>query len=122
MAKSPPHRFGQVVGNLLEEILKPELLKFCKSAAYTSIDTGRVSTFEKGKKSPGKISTATHTTWISLSKKVGLKIPEVDPLLSSKPLGGGIPSTHAPRLRRYKAPFCQSPKSMSWRHRFSVPS
>lgn len=30
MAESPSHRFGQVVGNLLEEILKPELLAFCE--------------------------------------------------------------------------------------------
>lgn len=29
MAESPSHRFGQVVGNLLEEILLPELIKFC---------------------------------------------------------------------------------------------
>jgi hypothetical protein len=30
MAQSPSHRFGQVVGNLLEEILLPELLRFCE--------------------------------------------------------------------------------------------
>lgn len=29
MAESPSHRFGQVIGNLLEEILLPELLRFC---------------------------------------------------------------------------------------------
>jgi hypothetical protein len=30
MAESPSHRFGQVVGNLLEEILEPQLEAFCR--------------------------------------------------------------------------------------------
>ena len=30
MAKSPSHKFGQIIGNLLEELIKPEFLKFCK--------------------------------------------------------------------------------------------
>ena len=29
MAKSPPHRFGQIIGNLLEEIMEPILRKYC---------------------------------------------------------------------------------------------
>jgi hypothetical protein len=29
MAESPSHRFGQIVGDLLEEILQPKLLEFC---------------------------------------------------------------------------------------------
>lgn len=29
MADSPSHRFGQIVGNLLEELLRPVLKKFC---------------------------------------------------------------------------------------------
>lgn len=29
MAGSPPHKFGQMIGNLLEEMIKPELLQFC---------------------------------------------------------------------------------------------
>ncbi len=30
MADSPSHKFGQIIGNLLEELIKPEFLKFCK--------------------------------------------------------------------------------------------
>src|SRR5262245_30590782 len=30
MAESPSHRFGQIIGNLLEEILLPVLLAFCQ--------------------------------------------------------------------------------------------
>ena len=29
MAKSPSHRFGQVIGNLLEEVMQPRLQEFC---------------------------------------------------------------------------------------------
>ena len=30
MAKSPSHRFGQVIGNLLEEVMQPRLREFCE--------------------------------------------------------------------------------------------
>jgi len=30
MANSPSHKFGQIIGNLLEELIEPEFLKFCK--------------------------------------------------------------------------------------------
>lgn len=31
MAKSPSHKLGQIIGDLLEEIMEPELRTFCKS-------------------------------------------------------------------------------------------
>ena len=31
MAKSPSHRFGQVIGNLLEDVIRPRLQDFCTS-------------------------------------------------------------------------------------------
>lgn len=50
MAESPAHRFGQVVGNLLEEILLPELLGFCEGRdLYVDRHGSRVSV-RKGKK------------------------------------------------------------------------
>ncbi len=30
MAKSPSHRFGQVIGNLLEDVMRPRLQAFCR--------------------------------------------------------------------------------------------
>lgn len=30
MANSPSHRFGQIIGDLLEEIIAPQLQSFCE--------------------------------------------------------------------------------------------
>ena len=30
MAKSPSHKFGQIIGHLTEDIMYPLLLKYCK--------------------------------------------------------------------------------------------
>jgi len=30
MAKSPAHKFGQVIGSLLESVVKPQLEQFCQ--------------------------------------------------------------------------------------------
>ena len=43
MGKSPSHKFGQDIGNLLEDILKPHLLAFCnKRNLYLDYQGGRV--------------------------------------------------------------------------------
>lgn len=49
MAESPSHKFGQAIGNLLEEILQPILAEFCsKYNLYLDIKGKRVA--RKGKK------------------------------------------------------------------------
>lgn len=50
MAESPSHRFGQVVGNLLEEILKPELLRFCEERGLYLDRHGARVNVRKGRK------------------------------------------------------------------------
>jgi hypothetical protein len=50
MAESPSHRFGQVVGNLLEEILKPELLSFCNERGLYLDRHGSRINVRKGRK------------------------------------------------------------------------
>ncbi|HEX8447258.1 MAG TPA: hypothetical protein VF649_11670 [Sphingomonas sp.] len=50
MAESPSHRFGQVVGNLLEEILKPELLRFCDERGLYLDRHGSRINVRKGRK------------------------------------------------------------------------
>lgn len=50
MAASPSHRFGQVVGQLLEEILLPELLKFCSERKLYLDRHGERVGVRKGKK------------------------------------------------------------------------
>lgn len=50
MAESPSHRFGQVVGNLLEEILLPELLNFCDGRGLYLDRHGSRVNVRKGKK------------------------------------------------------------------------
>ncbi|MBU6266200.1 MAG: hypothetical protein KGN34_01585 [Sphingomonadales bacterium] len=50
MAASPSHRFGQVVGGLLEEILLPELLAFCDQRGLYLDRHGRRQEVRKGKK------------------------------------------------------------------------
>lgn len=50
MAESPSHRFGQVVGNLLEEILKPELLQFCNERGLYLDRHGARGNVRKGRK------------------------------------------------------------------------
>lgn len=50
MAESPSHRFGQVVGNLLEEILLPQLLEFCDDRGLYLDRHGTRLNVRKGKK------------------------------------------------------------------------
>jgi hypothetical protein len=50
MAESPSHRFGQVVGNLLEEILLPELLTFCRAGGLYLDRHGARVNVRRGKK------------------------------------------------------------------------
>lgn len=51
MAESPSHRFGQIVGNLLEEILLPELESFVASRNDLYLDRhGERTEVRKGKK------------------------------------------------------------------------
>ena len=50
MADSPSHKFGQIIGNLLEELIKPEFLKFCKEETFTLIRKLNVLRPEQGKK------------------------------------------------------------------------
>jgi len=37
MAESPAHRFGQLIGGLLESVLRPQLDAFCKRQGLFSI-------------------------------------------------------------------------------------
>jgi hypothetical protein len=50
MAQSPSHKFGQVIGNLLEEILLPELLRFCDERGLYLDRHGSRQAVRKGKK------------------------------------------------------------------------
>lgn len=50
MAESPSHRFGQVVGNLLEELLEPELLRFCRQRGLYLDKHGIRTNVRKGRK------------------------------------------------------------------------
>ncbi len=50
MAESPSHKFGQILGNLLEEIMQPLFAKFCKRHALYLDFQGKERTARKGKK------------------------------------------------------------------------
>jgi hypothetical protein len=50
MADSPSHRFGQVVGNILEEILLPVLLRFCEERSLYLDQHGDRVAVRKGRK------------------------------------------------------------------------
>lgn len=50
MAKSPPHQFGQIVGNLLEDILQPMLRKFCDERGLYLDIKGKRAGVRRGKK------------------------------------------------------------------------
>lgn len=50
MAESPSHRFGQVVGKLLEELIEPELLDFCKQPGLFLDRHGARKNVRSGKK------------------------------------------------------------------------
>lgn len=50
MADSPAHRFGQVIGGLLEEILQPELQKFADSRGLFLDKHGKRKDVRKGQK------------------------------------------------------------------------
>jgi len=50
MAESPSHLFGQVIGNLLEEIVKPILSEFCRKHHYYLDSKGNRGSAREGKK------------------------------------------------------------------------
>ncbi|MCP8462764.1 DNA methylase [Pseudomonas sp. ZM23] len=50
MANSPAHRFGQIIGDLLEEIIAPQLQEFCNSRGYYLDKKGSRGKARKGKK------------------------------------------------------------------------
>ena len=50
MATSPSHRFGQIIGDLLEEIMTPELEKFCSEHRLYLDKKGKRGEARKGKK------------------------------------------------------------------------
>ena len=50
MAESPSHKFGQILGNLLEEIMQPLFAKFCKKHTLYLDFQGKERTARKGKK------------------------------------------------------------------------
>jgi hypothetical protein len=50
MARSPSHRFGQIIGNLLESIVQPLLSEFCADRSLYLDYQGRKRSFRKGKK------------------------------------------------------------------------
>jgi hypothetical protein len=50
VAESPSHRFGQVIGNLLEEILDPQLEAFCRQRALYLDKKGERGGAREGKK------------------------------------------------------------------------
>ncbi len=50
MANSPSHRFGQIVGDLLEEIMTPQLVEFCKKRNLYLDKKGDRGDARKGKK------------------------------------------------------------------------
>lgn len=49
MAQSPAHRFGQMIGQMLEEIVRPELERFCLSRGLYLDQKGK-----RGKARPGR--------------------------------------------------------------------
>lgn len=50
MAESPAHRFGQVIGELLESVVLPQLEIFCKNHALYLDHQKRVRSARSGKK------------------------------------------------------------------------
>lgn len=50
MAESPSHRFGQIIGNMLEEILLPVLLQFCEERGLYLDRHGERKNVRKGLK------------------------------------------------------------------------
>lgn len=50
MAQSPSHRFGQIIGNLLESIVQPLLREFCAERNLYLDYQGRKRSFRRGKK------------------------------------------------------------------------
>lgn len=50
MANSPSHRFGQIIGDLLEEIIAPQLAQFCNERGLFLDKKGERKGVRKGKK------------------------------------------------------------------------
>jgi len=50
MANSPSHKFGQIIGNLLEELIEPYLASFCKKRGLYLDRQGERAPARKGKK------------------------------------------------------------------------
>ena len=50
MATSPPHRFGQIIGDLLEEIIAPQLEEFCSTRGLYLDKKGERGAARGGKK------------------------------------------------------------------------
>ncbi|MFZ4623775.1 MAG: hypothetical protein ACOYNF_06010 [Rhodoferax sp.] len=50
MARSPSHRFGQIIGDLLEEVMAPQLEVFCRSRKLYLDKKGSRGTARSGKK------------------------------------------------------------------------
>ena len=50
MADSPAHKFGQIIGDLLEEIMAPQLQQFCNARGLYLDKKGTRGTARPGKK------------------------------------------------------------------------
>jgi hypothetical protein len=50
MAESPAHKFGQVIGNLIESVVKPPLEEYCEQQGLYLDHQGRRRRARRGRK------------------------------------------------------------------------
>jgi len=50
MAESPAHKFGQIIGNLLEETMRPLLQEFCAQRGFYLDAKGKRTGVRRGNK------------------------------------------------------------------------
>lgn len=84
MAESNAHKFGQIIGNLIEEIVEPVLTKFSRPRGYYLDKKGKRGKARRGKKVTWNTNMTIHTIWTMSSKKGELPMRLGGRSLSSK--------------------------------------
>lgn len=110
MASSPSHKFGQIIGDLLEEIMGPQLQDFCDQRGLYLDKKGERGAARAGKKVSWQDKLATTTTSISSLSKAGPRTNGAGPWHLLRWHGDAIQNTQGIKRKRFKARSSPSPK------------
>ena len=120
MAKSPSHRFGQTIGNLLEEVMRPRLKDFrTPRDLYLDVPGARPE-IRRGKniKWTDRYGNE-HDLDFAIERGRSVEKDREGALRSSKLRGDVTRNTLATRLRGSKGQFCRSRRVTAGINRFS---